>query len=127
MKSYLNKKNIDKVFENYYERPFWITKEDCAVDIDISYDKSRKNIFIFSHAFNDAVRYSNNIIFSDYYIWLEETLDTENLSSESISVFHIVISLFKFTAAFINIAFVYIMALTIISVMPLFFKMCFDL
>jgi hypothetical protein len=81
MKNYLNKKNIDTVFEKYYEQPFWLTKKDYAVGIDISYDKSRKNIFIFSHAFNDAVRYSNNIIFSDYYIWLEETL--EILSSNS--------------------------------------------
>jgi hypothetical protein len=86
MKSYLNKKNIDKVFENYYKRPVWITKEDCAVDIDISYDKSRKNIFIFSHAFNDAIRYANNIIFSDYYIWLEETLEILS-SNNNINIF----------------------------------------
>jgi len=50
-------------------------------DFDVyNYDKNRKNVFIFSHAFNDDVRHANNIIYADYYIWLIETL---NILSEN--------------------------------------------
>lgn len=38
------------------------------------YDHKKKNIFIFSHAFVDAVRYSRWSLFSDHYTWLEQTL-----------------------------------------------------
>jgi hypothetical protein len=38
------------------------------------YDHKKKNIFLFSHAFVDAVRYARWSLFSDHYTWLEQTL-----------------------------------------------------
>jgi hypothetical protein len=40
----------------------------------LNLDDSKKNVFIFAHIFTDSPHTSSGMLFSDYYIWLKETL-----------------------------------------------------
>ena len=89
--NYLNKKGLDfnDEFEKVKKRKFSGSLMDKdAVNVfgnnkinskeafvkEYSYDSTKKNIFIYSHAFVDAVRYARWSLFSDYFTWLEQTL-----------------------------------------------------
>jgi len=39
------------------------------------FNNNYKNIFVYAHALVDGIRSYENIIFKDYYVWLEETLE----------------------------------------------------
>ena len=69
---------VEIVFDNISYKKVWTEKginDDIYLSLEhYSYDRKKKNIFIFPHAFNDAVRHANNQIFCDYYVWLKETL-----------------------------------------------------
>lgn len=48
---------------------------------------NKKNIFIFSHAFVDSVKYVNWSLYSDYYTWLYETLVILSDKSNEFNIF----------------------------------------
>jgi len=74
------KKDLNTLFDNTFKRGIsWVEKKYSSendVFQNYSFDSSKKNVFIMTHAFNDAVRIANNNIFADYRIWFEETLLT---------------------------------------------------
>lgn len=41
----------------------------------LNLDISKKNIFIFAHIFIDSPHTSSNMLYTDYYVWLKETLN----------------------------------------------------
>ncbi len=67
---------IEIVYDKIKKRTIVEVNEDNSYfNLDeYDYDRNKKNIFIFPHAFNDAVRHANNPIFCDYYVWFVETL-----------------------------------------------------
>jgi len=73
---------FNELFYNSSDLPLWLVEEGEKIRLTTkefcSYygveEFNKKNIFLLTHAFNDAVRHCNNSIFKDYRIWLEETL-----------------------------------------------------
>lgn len=63
-----------------------------------SVNKGKKNIFIHSHAFVDAVKSQRWSLYSDYYTWLQKTLESLSKKSKIHNIFvkeHPTVSLYK--------------------------------
>jgi hypothetical protein len=77
----MNKNDLDSEF-------VYKNNEIETVESFLSQYRSNINpIFIFSHAFVDAVKYTKWQVFSDYYTWLEETLILLSEKSKLRSIF----------------------------------------
>lgn len=82
-----SKEDIEEVYSKISLDTIEAVSNNVYNNLDnFNYDRTKKNIFVFPHAFNDAVRHANNPIYCDYYIWFKETLKLLN-KNENINVF----------------------------------------